>query len=68
MAFRLKNSGATYTRMVELFGELLDMSMEVYVDDMMVKIKVEATHVDDLAACFQIMEKFNLKLNPKKCA
>lgn len=32
------------------------------------KIQVEATHADDLAAYFQIMTKFNLKLNPKNCA
>lgn len=69
MAFGLKNSGATYTRMVaKLFGHLLGKNMEAYVDDMLVKSRVDSTHAEDLACCFEIMEKFNLRLNPKKCA
>lgn len=69
MAFRLRNSGAAYIRMVaKLFVELLGKSMEAYVDDMLVKSREEATHADDLSACFNIMTKFNLRLNPKKCA
>lgn len=63
MAFGLKSLGATYTRMVaKLFGK----SMETYVDGMLVNDREDATHADDLAACFQIITKFNLILNPKK--
>lgn len=42
--------------------------MVLYVDDMLVKSKVEEKHVKDLADCFSIMKKYNLSLNPKKCA
>lgn len=57
IAFRLKNSGTTYTRMVaNLFGELLGKSIEVYVDDMLVKNHEESTHADDLTAYFLIMK------------
>lgn len=42
--------------------------MKAYVDDMLVKSREEATSADYLAAFFQIMTKFNLKLNPKKRA
>ncbi|XP_031111906.1 uncharacterized protein LOC116015878 [Ipomoea triloba] len=69
MPFGLKNAGATYTRMVgRLFRDLLGKSMAAYVDDMLVKSKDERTHAGDLASTFAIMEKYNLRLNPKKCA
>lgn len=51
MAFRLKNLGAKYTRMVaKQFRELLGKSMEAYVDDMLVKSREEATHASNLVA------------------
>ena len=38
MPFGLKNVGATYQRLVDrFFAELLGVSMEVYIDDMLVK-------------------------------
>lgn len=69
MPFGLKHAGTTYTRMVSrLFKVLLGKSMAAYVEDMLVKSKQEGTHVEDLVATFQIMEKFNFRLNSKKCA
>lgn len=60
MAFDLKNSWTKYTRMEgKLFHGILGKSMQAYVDDMLVKIKEEYTHMEDLAACFQIMKEFN---------
>ena len=41
--------------------------MEVYVNDMLVKSKVEANHVDDLKETFNTLQKYNMKLNPTKC-
>lgn len=68
MAFRLRNSDATYQRMVNrLFKDLLGVIMEAYVDDMVVKSKYQHSHPEDLRKCFEIMEKFNLRLNSKKC-
>ncbi|XP_019199956.1 PREDICTED: uncharacterized protein LOC109193556 [Ipomoea nil] len=42
--------------------------MAAYVDDMLVKSREEDKHAEDLADCFKVMIKYNLRLNPKKCA
>ena len=40
MLFDLQNTGATYQRLVNsVFKDLIGKSMEVYVDDMLVKSK-----------------------------
>ena len=42
--------------------------MEVYVDDMLVKILDEERHLDDLQETFDTLRRYNMKLNPSKCA
>ncbi|XP_019167796.1 PREDICTED: uncharacterized protein LOC109163501 [Ipomoea nil] len=69
MSFGLKNAGATFTRMVsKIFHSLLGKSVEAYVDDLLVKSKEAPENSRDLKACFQLMERYKLRLNPKKCA
>ena len=41
--------------------------MEVFVDDMLVKSKDEANHLDNLKETFSTLCKYNMKLNPAKC-
>ena len=36
-------------------------------DDMLVKSKDEANHLDDLKETFSTLHKYNMKLNPAKC-
>ncbi|KAL2240334.1 UNVERIFIED_CONTAM: Retrovirus-related Pol polyprotein from transposon [Sesamum indicum] len=68
MPFGLKNAGATYQRLVnKMFGDLLGKTMEVYVDDMLVKSKRSQNHIRDLAQAFSIMRTYGMKLNPDKC-
>ena len=69
MPFGLKNTRATYHRLVnKMFQKQIGMSMEVYIDDMLVKsVKVEL-HVAHLAELFQVLKNYNMKLNPTKCA
>ena len=69
MPFGLKNVGATYQRLVNrMFKKHIGTSMEVYIDDMLVKsVKVEL-HVDHLAESFQVLKDYKMKLNPTKCA
>lgn len=49
MPFDLWNTGATYQRVMNtLFKEKIGKSMEVYVDEMLVKRKQALNHVIDL--------------------
>ena len=68
MPFGLKNAGATYQRaMVTLFHDMMHKEIEVYVDDMIAKSRVEEDHVANLRKLFERLRKFQLKLNPAKC-
>ncbi|XP_070014613.1 uncharacterized protein [Nicotiana sylvestris] len=69
MPFGLKNAGATYQRLVtKMFQEHLGKTMEVYIDDILVKSQQSGDHISHLFDTFHILQKFNMKLNPKKCA
>ena len=49
MPFGLKNAGATYQQMMtRMFRDKIGHSVEMYIDDMVVKSKKEARHVEDL--------------------
>ncbi|KAD6796232.1 hypothetical protein E3N88_07128 [Mikania micrantha] len=68
MPFGLKNAGATYQRLVNMmFKEKLGDTMEVYIDDMVVKSKITENHLKDLQESFDILDHYNMKLNPSKC-
>ncbi|KAI5323872.1 hypothetical protein L3X38_032945 [Prunus dulcis] len=68
MPFGLKNAGATYQRLVnKIFKERISKTMEVYVDDMLVKAPERADHIKNLAEAFSLLRKYNMKLNPSKC-
>ncbi|CAL2257393.1 unnamed protein product [Prunus armeniaca] len=50
MPFGLKNAGATYQRLVnKIFVDLIGTSMEVYVDDMLVKSRTADDHLRNLS-------------------
>uniref|UniRef100_A0A2N9HHU7 Reverse transcriptase domain-containing protein n=1 Tax=Fagus sylvatica TaxID=28930 RepID=A0A2N9HHU7_FAGSY len=69
MPFRLKNAGATYQRLMNrMFHDQIGRNVEVYVDDMLVKSKEEDGHLDDLRETFETLRKYQMKLNPSKCA
>ena len=56
MPFGLKNVRATYQRLVNgMFKDLIVKSMEVYVDDMLVKSKMTGDHIDHLNQMFNIL-------------
>ena len=69
MPFGLKNAGATYQRLVNImFQKQIGTSMEVYIDDMLVKSVKAKLHIAHLAKSFQVLKNYNMKLNPTKCA
>ena len=69
MPFSLKNAGSTYQRMMtKMFEPQLGISIEVYVDDMVVKSKVVSKHVGDLTSIFEILRKHKLHLKASKCS
>ena len=49
-------------------GHELLSSMEVYIDDMLVKLVKAKLHVAHLDESFQILKNYNMKLNPTKFA
>ena len=68
MPFGLKSACSTFARVVQIgFEPQLHRNMEAYMDDIVVKTKDKATHVQDLEETFANLRKINLKLNPKKC-
>ena len=61
MLFGLKNVGSTYQRMMtRMFKLPLGKKIEIYIDDMVMKSKVEFEHVDDLGSIFAILRKHKL--------
>ncbi|KAL5562544.1 hypothetical protein UlMin_032291 [Ulmus minor] len=69
MPFGLKNAGATYQRLVnKMFKDHIGKTMEVYVDDMLVKSLKTEEHIQNLKETFKILRRYKMKLNPSKCA
>ena len=69
MPLGLKNAGVTYQRLVNhMFYPQIRRNVEVYVDDMLVKSLDEEKHLDDHQETFDMLRRYNMKLNPSKCA
>jgi hypothetical protein len=69
MTFGLKNAGATYQRAMNLiFHHLLRVLMEVYNDVVVVKSVGFKEHMFDLKLSLKRMKKYELWMNPLKCA
>ena len=68
MSFSLKNVGATYQRLVtKMFKPLLGKTIEVYIDDMLVKSKERPDHAEHLQEVFELLRAYGMKLNLSKC-
>lgn len=78
MPFGLKNTGATYQGMVTAsFTDLIDKSMEVYMENMIMKSKHTYDHIRDLRVdtsrklsmevYVNILNNNQIRLNPAKC-
>ena len=69
MPFGLKNVGSTYQRMMtRMFEPQLGKNIEIYIDDMVLKSKLESEHVSNLGNIFEILRKHKLHFNASKCS
>ncbi|CAL2228500.1 unnamed protein product [Prunus armeniaca] len=67
--FELKNAVATNQRATNaIFHDMIRHTLEVYIDDVVIKSQEKAEHVENLRKPFTRMRKYQLKINPKKCA
>ena len=51
-----------------MFQKQIGTTIEVYIDDMLVKSTTIELHITHLSEAFQILREYNMKLNPTKCA
>jgi len=69
MSFGLKNAGAMYQRLMDkILKGMNGRSVEVYVDDIVVKSDSCGQHIKDLQEVFDALRRSNMRLNPEKCA
>jgi dsDNA-binding SOS-regulon protein len=68
MPYGLKNAFPTFVRaMHKTVGDLIRDLLEVYVNDIVVKVKSIASLLDNLALVFDRLHLTLTKLNPEKC-
>jgi hypothetical protein len=67
MPFGLKNAGATYQRMMQnCLGSQIGCNIQVYIDDVVITTRKEESLISDLTKTFDNLNRYKLKLNPKK--
>jgi hypothetical protein len=68
MPYGLKNTLPTFVRVMhKTFGDLIRDLVEVYVDDIVIKVKSHASLLDNLALVSNRLCLTHTKLNPDKC-
>ena len=69
MPFGLKNTGATYQRLMnKIFVNRIGRNVQFYINDILAKSQREEDHLKDLEETFSTLCSYNMKLNPSKCA
>ena len=68
MPFRLRNTGATFQRLMHIAsGRQLGRNAEAYIDDIVVKSREAKTLIQDLEETFVSLHEVDLWINPEKC-
>ena len=68
MPFELKNAGAIYQRFMNfIFKKNISKTIEIYVDDLIVKSQTAKDHSIDLERILKKLVEYKVKLNPDKC-
>nr|GEW72775.1 reverse transcriptase domain-containing protein [Tanacetum cinerariifolium] len=69
MPFGLKNTGATYQKLVDkVFSKQIRKNLETYVDVTVIKSTSEEGMLSDIQETFKRSRSINIKLNSKKCS
>ncbi|XP_016192258.1 uncharacterized protein LOC107633136 [Arachis ipaensis] len=69
MPFGLKNAGTTYQKLMnKAFRDLIGKTVEVYVDDILVKTARAEDLISELENVFTSLRQHKMRLNPLKCA
>jgi hypothetical protein len=69
MPFGLKNTRATYQRMMQNFlGSQIGRNIQVYIDNVVITTRKDESLISDLAETFDNLNRYKLKLNPTKCS
>lgn len=67
MPFELKNVRATYQRLVnKVFEGLIDKTIAVDINDMLVKSLQAKEYISHLEECFGLLRQYQMRLNPTK--
>ena len=67
MPFGLINVGSTFQRAMDIaFKGLINKSLVVYLDDIIVYSKTRGDHLPHLKAIFERCQRYRISLNPKK--
>jgi hypothetical protein len=68
MPFGLKNSGATFQRLIDCFRNgLNDIAILAYLDDLIIVSPSFQKHISDLKQVFERLKHFGLRANRSKC-
>ena len=68
MLFGLRNTGATFQRLMHIaLGQQLGRNAEAYVDDIVMKSREARTLIQDFEETFASLRQVDLRLNPEKC-
>ena len=54
--------------MTRMFEPQLRKNIEIYIDDMVVKSKLESKHINNLGNIFEILSRHKLRLNASMCS
>jgi hypothetical protein len=69
MPFGLKNDGAIYQQCMQAcLKEQIGRNVEVYINDIIIKSAKADSLLDDLRETFANIDRYSIKLNPKKCS
>ena len=54
--------------MMRMLKDKIGCTVEVYINDMVVKSRREAQYIGDLREVFEVLQQHKLRLNANKCA